>query len=331
MALVLAYLVFIHTAFTYIPLRTSFVFRIHCFTSITLLHHLAHIITHTSLQLHHHTYIIKLTSITSLHFIYITSSKLITSFNSITYYSLIISLHHPRIPSISPVTIHLPISTGTQFPHSAPKFVPISISNNIWDTSKLLLLSGDVETNPEPRLIDESTVFCSICSSKTNREIQQDTAPTCHQACNGLTTNQTRHAKSSGRTITCKCPQYGTSIAKIIIPSPPSSRPSAAGKLCSVCNNPIRYRYADLAYHPSCANICHLSAACSGFVSPRGITRAHILSTRIWHCHLHSLPIATGHSSTQHDTCPACPTPLSSNSPLNQESSVLLLCVLTLS
>ena len=64
-----------------------------------------------------------------------------------------------------------------------------------------------------------------------------------------------------------------TSIAEIIAPPPPvyeiPSRPSAVGKSCSICKNPIRAPYADLAYHcanPSCDTVCHLAAACSGFV-----------------------------------------------------------------
>ena len=138
----------------------------------------------------------------------------------------------------------------------------------------------------------------------------------CHQACNGLTTKQTRHAKSCGCTIKWKCPQHAIAIAEIIIPFPPlfelPSRPSAAGRLCSICNNPNRSHYANLEYHcevPSCANVCHLSATCSGFVNPWGTTRAHIIYTRIWHCHLHFSPTASGHSSTKLDTSPAHPTP----------------------
>ena len=100
-----------------------------------------------------------------------------------------------------------------QLLHSAPTFlssfhksVPISISNHSWDTSKLLLPSDDVETNS-----GSNPVFCSTCSSKINRGIQQNMAPTCsdtncngrcNQAWNGATTNETRHAKSCGRTIT---------------------------------------------------------------------------------------------------------------------------------
>ena len=103
----------------------------------------------------------------------------------------------------------------------------------------------------------------------------------CHQAC-------TRHAKDSGRSITWKCPQHGTEIAEIIIPTAPiyeqPNRPSASGKSCSVCKNPISTRYANLAYHcanPSCGNVCHLEATCSGFVNPTGNARASALSTSL--------------------------------------------------
>ena len=296
MALVLAYSVLIFTAITFIPLRIFSVLReyyfayfllLHhraCITSLTLLqsHHHKSLIKLTSLQLHHHTSLIKLMSITSLHFNYNTCSKL--------------TLHYSCIPPHSSDTIHLQIRSGFQIPHLLPtlvslfhKFVSSSTSNNIWNTSKLLLLSADVETNPEPWPIDLNPVFFFICSNKINRGIQQDTASTspdancharCHQACNDFT---------------WKCPQHGTGIAKITIPPPPvyelPSRSSAAGKPCSVSQNPICCRYADLAY--SCANlsydnVCHLVATCSGFVNPRGTTRACILSTQIWHCHLHS-------------------------------------------
>ena len=111
----------------------------------------------------------------------------------------------------------------------------------------------------------------------------------------GLTTNQTRHVKSCWRPI--------AGIAETIIP--PSSlfelpsRSSAAGKLYSVCDNPIRSRYADLAYHcehPFCS-VCHLSATCSGFVNPRRTTKARVLSTQIWRCLLHFSPAPNGLSS----------------------------------
>ena len=151
----------------------------------------------------------------------------------------------------------------------------------------------------------------------------------CHQACNGLSASQTRHAKNCGRSITWKCPQHGIGITKVVTSPPPvyefPSRRSAVGKSCSVCKNPIRTRYADLAYHcanPSCDNVCHLAATFSGFVNPRRTARAGILSTQVWHCHLHTSPSASGHPSTQHDTSPSCPTPPPLKSLLNQGLSL---------
>ena len=151
----------------------------------------------------------------------------------------------------------------------------------------------------------------------------------CHQVCNGLSTNHTRHAKNSGRSITWKCPQHGTGIVEIIIPPAPvyelPNRPSSLGKSYSVCKNPICTRYADLAYYclkPSCDNVCHFAAACSGFVNPRGTSRARALSTRVWYCHLHSSPSATTHPSLPPDNSPPRPTPPSLKSLLNQGLSL---------
>ena len=145
----------------------------------------------------------------------------------------------------------------------------------------------------------------------------------CHQACNGLSTSQTSHAKDSGRSIIWKCPQHGSGIAKVIIPPTPvyeqPNRPSAVGKSCSICMNPIRTRYADLAYHcanPSCDKVCHLAATYSGFVYPRGNARPRALSTRIWHCHLHSAtPSATSQSAMPHLSSIANNSPPRSNLP----------------
>ena len=151
----------------------------------------------------------------------------------------------------------------------------------------------------------------------------------CHQACNGLSIGQTRHAKDSGRSITWKCHQHGSGIAGIVMPPTPvyerPNRPSAAGKSCSVSKNPIRTRYADLAYHcadPSCENVCHLAATCSGFVNPRGTATALSLSTRVWNCHLHSSLSATSHPSLSPDTSPPRPAPPSLKSLLNQSLSL---------
>ena len=156
----------------------------------------------------------------------------------------------------------------------------------------------------------------------------------CHQACNGLLTGQTRHAKDSGRSILWKCLQHGSGIAEVNIPPTPvyeqPNRPSAVGKSCFVCMNPIRTRYADLAYHcanPSC-DVCYLAATCSGFVYPRGNARPRALSTRIWHCHLHSAtPLATSPSAMPHlsslaNNLPPRPNPPSLTSLLNQGLSL---------
>ena len=213
------------------------------------------------------------------------------------------------------------------------------ISIYVWNTSKLLLLSGDIEIIPGPRPINQNPVFCTTCSRKINRGSQQDMAPTCsnencsarcHQACNVLSIDQTRHAKDSGRSIIWKCPQHSSGIAEVIIPLAPvyeqANRPSAVGKSCSICMNHIRTRYTDLAYHcanPSCGNVCHLTATCSGFVYPRGNARPRALTTRIWYCHLHSAtPSATPHPSSSASNSSTRPTPPSLTSLLNQGLSL---------
>ena len=70
---------------------------------------------------------------------------------------------------------------------------------------------------------------------------------------------------------------------------------------------------------PSLDNVCHLSATCSGFINPKRTTKACLLSTPIWHCHLHSTLTANGLSSIQPDTFP---TPSSLNSLLNHGMSL---------
>ena len=288
------------------------------------LRHHSYLIKLTLLQLHHHTPLIKLTYITSLHHNYYTCSKL--------------TLHYS-------VSIHLQISSDIQLLHLPSIFIShaqrcasYSISNYIWNTSKLLLFSSDIEVNAGPRPINQNSVFYNICSKKINLGPQQDMAPTCsdencnahcHEACNGSSTGQTRLAKNSGCSVTWKCPQHGTGIAQIVMPSAlVYERPncsSAVGKSCSVCKNPIRTHYPHLAYHcanTSCGNICHLAATCSGFVNPRANARARTLSTRVWHCHLHSSPSATLHPLLSPDNSPPRPIPPSSKSLLNQGLSL---------
>ena len=184
------------------------------------LRHHSCLIKLTLLQLQHHTSLIKLANISSLHHNYNTCS--------------ILKLHYSNITSHYSVFIHLQIPSDIQLSHLPSIFVsltqrcaPYSISNYIWNTSKLLLLSGDGKINPGLQPIDQNPVFCIICSNKINQGAQQNMAPTCsdekcnaqcHQACNGLFISQTRHAKNSGHSITCQCPQNDTGIAKIIMP-----------------------------------------------------------------------------------------------------------------
>ena len=150
----------------------------------------------------------------------------------------------------------------------------------------------------------------------------------CHHTCNGLIANQSQHAKSRGCTIMQKCSQQFTGTTEIVIqPSSVFEVPtctSAADKSCSLCNNPIRSCFADLAYHcedPSCVNVCrHLT--CSGFTIPRGPARVQALSTRIWHCQLYSSLTAGGLSSIQQHPSLVRLTPPSLNSLLNQIMSL---------
>ena len=319
----------------------------------TLRHH-SYLIKLPLLQLHHHSLLIKLTYVTSLHNIPYTCPLIkLTIITSLRHYCHTCAISNLHCSNIIPHCFRSTHLIPPEFHSIQLKFTPILFSqtfasypifNYIWNTSKLLLLSGDVEINPGPRPIDQNPVFCTICSRKINRGPQQDMAPTCsnencsarcHQACNGLSTSQTRHAKDSGRSIIWQCRQHGSGIAKVIIPPPPvyeqPNGPSAVGKSCSVCMNPIRTRYADLAYHcaiPSCDNVCHLAATCSGFIYPRGNARPRALSTRIWHCHLHSatpsatLPSVTPHLSSLTSNSPPRPNPPSLTSLLNQGLSL---------
>ena len=103
------------------------------------------------------------------------------------------------------------------------------------------------------------------------------------------------------------------------------NRPSVVGKSCSNCSNHIHSCFVDLAYHwanPSCGNVCHLAATCSGFVYPRGNARQCTLSTRIWHCHLYSSPSATPYPALSPTNSPPRPTPPSLTSLLNQGLSL---------
>ena len=136
------------------------------------LRHHSCLIKLTLLQLHHHTSLIKLMNISSLHHNYNTCS--------------ILKLHYSNITSHYSVFIHLQIPSDIQLSHLPSIFVsltqrcaPYSISNYIWNTSKLLLLSGDVKINPGLQPVNQNPVFCIIYSNKINQGAQQNMAPTC--------------------------------------------------------------------------------------------------------------------------------------------------------
>ena len=122
--------------------------KIFCFP----LRHHSYLIKLTLLQLHHRISLLKLTNIASLHHNYNTCSILTLYYsNIISHYS--VSIHFQILSDIQ--LLHLP----SFFISLAQRCTSYSISNDIWNTSKLLLLSGEVEINPGPRPIDRNRVF----------------------------------------------------------------------------------------------------------------------------------------------------------------------------
>ena len=199
--LVSAYTVFILIAisvsFSHISQRNTFTF-LSIYISYVLmekifrfpLRHHSCLIKLTLLQLHHHTFLIKLTNTTALYNIPYTCPLIkvtnITSLHHNFHTRSISSLHYSNIRSHCSGSIHLQTPSDIHSLHLSSIFISLtqrcasySISNYIWDTSKLLLLSGDVEINLGPRPIDQNPVFCTIYSRKINRGPQQDIAPTC--------------------------------------------------------------------------------------------------------------------------------------------------------
>ena len=122
----------------------------------------SHVLKPALLQLYHRTSLIKHPNITSLHHNYNTCS--------------ILTLHHSNITSHYLVFIHLQIHSDFQLPHLPSTFVSLTQRYVPYSISKLLLLPSDVKINPGPQPINENSVFCSICSNKINRGVQQDMA-----------------------------------------------------------------------------------------------------------------------------------------------------------
>ena len=136
------------------------------------LRHHSCLIKLTLLQLHEPTLLIKLMYVASSHHIPYTCPlvkfTVITSLHHNCYTCSISKLHHSNIISHCSRSTHL-IPSDFQlvqlkfifilFPQT---FSSYSIFNYIWNTSKLLLLSSDVEINPGPQPIDQNPVFCTI-------------------------------------------------------------------------------------------------------------------------------------------------------------------------
>ena len=203
---------------TFLSIYISHVLMEKIFRS-TLCHHSC-LIKLPLLQFHHHTLLIKFTYVASLcnipYTCPLTKLTIITSLRHNCHTCSISNLHPSNIvPHCSGSTHLIPPEfqlvklkfTSILFSQT---FASCSIFNYVWNTSKLLLLSGDVEINLGHCPINQNPVFCTICSRKINRGPQQDMTPTClnencsarcHQACNGLSTGQTHHAKDSGRSI----------------------------------------------------------------------------------------------------------------------------------
>ena len=189
-ALVSAYTVFILIAnsvsFSHISERNTFTFLSIYISHVLMekvfrfsLRHHSGLIKLTLLQLHHHTLLIKLTNTTSLHHIPYTCPLIkltnITSLHHNCCTCSISTLHYSNIISHCSGSTHLLISSDIQLLHLsfifisfAQKFASYSTSNYIWNTLKLLLLSGNIKINPGLRAIDQNLVFCTICSRKIN-------------------------------------------------------------------------------------------------------------------------------------------------------------------
>ena len=170
LALVLAYAVSILIAisfkFSQSPQWNIFTFLSLCISHVLMekifrfqLRHHTCLIKPTFLQLHHRTSLIKLPNITSLHHNYNTCS--------------ILTFHHSNITSHYLVFIHLQIHSDFQLPHLPSTFVSLTQRYVPYSISKLLLLPSDVKINPGLQPIDENSVFCSMCSNKINRGVQQ--------------------------------------------------------------------------------------------------------------------------------------------------------------
>ena len=141
----------------------------------TLRHHSC-LIKLPLLQLHHHTLLIILTYVASLHNIPSTCPliklTIITSLRHYYYTCAISNLHCSNIIPHCFRSTHLipPEFHSIQLKFTlilfSQTFASYSIFNYIWSTSKLLLLSGDVEINPGQRSINKTQYSVSSVPEK---------------------------------------------------------------------------------------------------------------------------------------------------------------------
>ena len=217
MASVLAYYAFMHMTSIHFSISLLVVFRVQCSTLFTSLlpvfihlpHsagiHLLYSAAIFSLATHRFDY-----SFFAMLLFYATTPTYLP-FSAATSPINFLQFFRPSLITCTSISQclspRIPQAIILSSPPSFTYFILISFSTLKWDFLELLLLSGDVDSNPGPCPVDNKLVFCTICSLKIKRGVQQRMAQTdcyaqSHQVCNGLTANQTRHTKSCGRTIT---------------------------------------------------------------------------------------------------------------------------------
>ena len=127
----------------------------------SLSHHHSCLMKLTLLQFYHHTLLIKLTNNASLHNIHYTCPLItllaITALHHTCHMCSISKFHRSNIPHCPESTYLIPPDFKlVQLISFSQPFDSYSIFNYIWNTLKLLLLSGDVEINPGPHPIDQN-------------------------------------------------------------------------------------------------------------------------------------------------------------------------------
>ncbi len=169
------------------------------------------------------------------------------------------STWRPRQPSFEGMNATDQTSTApaARTPGPARKMVRQPFFSKVGDAppdaaSLLLLLAGDVETNPGPS--------CYACGQNFR---QSDTRLNCHaQGCGVRSHKQTRCSgvPRSQQSLPWYCPIHGG-------PGPPVT--SQASHACYSCHHPFRPGTRPLACHAQgCINLAHAARSCSGPTAP---------------------------------------------------------------